>query len=508
MADDGTDSPFGATPTAPTAQSIYPADSGATNVELATQFLGRHNADIAKRQPDIDNTLSRMQMTTDTMTKMLDDTTSAIKASRQGRVNMPLLAMGAGMLSGTGNFGTQLGAGLQAMIPQIHNDRKEEDDTNLQLAQLALRRGALEQLPLEKKLDYMKALQLGDLGSVKAIEQALIRAQSKTGGADKAAADAAKLMQKTVQQALEEARKSVAQENTEMYATDADRKQAIRERFIQNIKTHQAAGIPIPQAVVDQVMTTMQTDAGGAAGVAQKSFVEAPNSPDVTKRAVEAGLPPPPPTYDPSALGQKQRTELFKTNAAQFAKESKDWDEQAKAAADLSTDIERAEAILNTKRGKEVVGPQHGIPNKYITNYSDEAQKLEGIFTKMQLHGIPKGQGAVSNMERDLFAMGSANMGVDAAANLDILKVQKQIIQRDKDRRSFFTDYYNHYRTTDGAVQQWERYINSPAGNAVIPRGSKLVPNESRVPYKEYFASQWPQAKRDGGAIKLGREYD
>src|SRR5688500_853050 len=108
------DSPFGAPPTA---TSVYPPDTGATNVALAQQFLQQHRGAMGGREPDIDSTLSRMQLNTDSMTKMLDDTTAAIKASRNGRVNAPLLAMASGLLSSKGNFGQALGEGLGRMVP-------------------------------------------------------------------------------------------------------------------------------------------------------------------------------------------------------------------------------------------------------------------------------------------------------------------------------------------------------------------------------------------------------
>jgi len=501
MADDG-ESPFGAVPTA---QSVYPPDTGATNIELATKFLGQHRGAMTQREPDIDGVLSRMQLNTDSMTKMLDDTTAAIKASREGRVNAPLMAMAAGMLTSRGNFGNQLGEGFGRAVPAIHKDREEEDNVNFQLGQMALRRGALENLPLEKKLDYMKALQVGDLTAVRAIEQALIRAQTKTGGTD---VKEAQLLQKTVKDALEEARKSVANESTEMYATNDERLAAIRERFIQNIKIMQAAGMKVPQEVVDQVTKTMQ--AAPSAGTAtRKSYFDAPTDPAAVAATVEAGLPPPPAGYVYNSVGPKERPAIMKEQQTAFNKESKDWDETSKTQADLLTNITRAEQIL-TKNPK-VVGPQYGLlPNSLTPNLSEDSQTLKGIFTGMQLHNIPKGQGAVSNLERELFASAGANMGVDAAANRNLMDIQKQIIARDKDRRAFFSDYFSTYRTMDGMVPAWERYISSPQGQAFKVEGSKYLPNMERQNWKEFFRNERgaPQARRDGGYIKLGNEWD
>lgn len=504
MPDDG-DSPFGAGPT-PTAQSVYPPDTGATNVELATKFLGQHRGAMQQREPDIDSTLSKMQLNTDSMTKMLDDTTAAIKASRDGRVNAPLLAMASGLLSSRGNFGQALGEGFGRAVPAIQHDRSEEDNVNFQLGQLALRRGALENLPLEKKLDYMKALQVGDLSAARGIEQALIRAQSKTGGTD---VKEAQLLQKTVQQALEEARKSVANEKTEMYATEDERKAAIRERFVQNIKVMQAAGIKVPQDVVSQVERTMQAAPTEGGTSQRKSYFDAPTDPAAVRATVEAGLPPAPASYVYNSVGPKDRPAIMKEQQNAFNKESKDWDDTSKVQADLLTNITRAEQLL--AKNPKVVGPQYGlIPNSLTPNLSEDSQTLKGIFTGMQLHNIPKGQGAVSNLERELFASAGANMNADAATNRNLMDIQKQIIARDKDRRDFFSNYFSTYRTMDGMVPAWERYISSPQGQAFRVEGSKYLPNMNRQSWKEFFRKERgePQARRDGGYIKLGPEYD
>lgn len=506
------DSPFGQP--APTAQSVYPADTGATNIPLAQGFLRQHRGDMASRQPDIDATLSRMQLNTDSMTKMLDDTTAAIKASRNGRVNNPLLAMASGLLSSKGNFGEALGEGLGRMVPVIQNDRQEEDNVNFQLGQLALRRGALENLPLEKKLDYMKAIQVGDMSSVRAIEQALIRAQGTgTGKADKQALEENKLMGKTVQQALEEARKSVAQESTEMYATNDERLKAIRERFIQNIEVMRAAGVPVPQAAIDQVAKTMQSAPSSGTGT-RKSYADAPTSPEAIQATVDAGLPMPPPVYE--GMGPKDRVEERKRQAEAFAKETKDWDDTSKSQNEMLMKIERAEALLKTPNGRKATGRQFGgIPggNGWLSpNLTKEAQELAGIFTGLQLHNVPKGQGAVSNLERELFEKSGANQGFEPEVNENILRIQKEIFKRDAERRKFFSEYYNHYKTTGNgdAVAQWERYINSPQGQAFRSEGSKIVSNE-RMDWREFFRKERSQSagnRRDGGFIKLGAEFD
>ena len=479
---------------------------GATNVDLAQQLLSKHRADVQQRAPDIDNTLSKMQLSTDSMSKMLDDTTAAIKAARDGRVNLPLLAMGAGMLSSNGNFGQQLGAGLGAMVPAIARDRDNEDQTNFQLAQLGTRKTMLEQAPLEAKLRYMQALQSGDMQAVRGIEQALIRAQSRP---DTNSPNNPKLISKAVGDALTEARKQVDSMGKEMFATAEEREAEIRRRFVENVKIARAGGLQIPDEVIAQVAGPGGAPKPGTTGMqTRKSYFDAPG-PEGVQRATESGLPPPPTGYIYESIGPQDRTKMLTEQTKNFQKETKDFDETSSQQRTLLDQIQQIERILD--KSPTVVGPRKGvIPNKYAPNLSEDAQTLNSLFNSMQLHSVPKGQGAVSNLERELFSSASPNMGISAPANKNLLGIQKEVIERDKDRRAFFTEYFNNYRTTDGMVSAWDRYINSPAGSAFIRnQDGSPVPNKNRMNWRDFFRTERDGGNRaNGGYIKLGDDYD
>lgn len=496
--DDAPQSPF-------SVGSVYPADTGATNPALAMEFLKKHREDSAQRQPDIDSVFSRMQMSTDTMTKLLDDTTSAIKASRSGQMNMPLMAMAAGMLSNRGNFGNQLGEGLAAAVPAVYKDRAADDQMNFHIAQLGMRKAALEQAPLAAKLAYMKAMQTGDLTAIRTIEQALIRAQATGGQGNN------KLIQKTLQDAMTEARKQVDSMGKEMFATAEEREAEIQRRFGENIKIAKAAGIDIPDQVLTQVIGggTVPGGAGKTAMQTRKSYFDAPG-PESLAKTMEAGLPPPPTGYIYESIGPQDRPKMLTEQTKNFQKETKEFDESSAQQRVQLDQIDQMEKILD--KHPEIVGPRMGIfPNKWAPNLKENAQTLNSLFGSGQLLNIPKGQGAVSNMERELFAKASPNMEWSAAANKNLLAIQKNIINRDKDRREFFNEYFSTYRTTDGMVASWDRYINSPAGSAFVrDQDGSPVANTNRMPWRDFYKTERSGAgnRAEGGYIKLGDDYD
>jgi len=507
-----------AAPSPFTAQSVYPADSGATNPALAKEFLDRHRADMTQRVPEIDNSLSKMQLNVDSMTKMLDDTVASIKAARSGRSNLPLMAMGAGMMTSTGNFGTQLGHGLAAMVPTIQKQRETDEASDLSLAQLGMRKAILQQAPLEAKLAYMKAMQTGDQSAVRAIEQALIRAQATSGNAaDRVSQQQQKLVQTTVKNALDEARKQVDSMGKEQYATAEEREAEIQRRFAINLKLAKETGVAIPDDVMKRV-TDLTGVPGNTAMKTRASYFDAPTNPEAIAKTVEAGLPPPPSGYIYEAIGPKDRPKELAEQTKNYRKESKDWDTQSKTASDTMAQLDTAETLLDKNpklTGPIMVGPV-GLPNNWQYNQSPDARSLKSIFTGIQLHNVPQGQGAVSDMERRLFENASPSMDNDVETNKRLIGIQREIFKRDKDRREFFSEYWNHYKTVDGMVPAWDRYITSPAGSAIGRDGAgNPVPNPNRLSWREYFKKERgvagpevPQSRAKGGAIKLGSEYD
>lgn len=151
------------------------------NPELARAYLDRHRASIAGREGKINETMDSQKANIEQMSRLLDETTQALKASRQGRSNLPLIALGAGMMSSTGNFGQAVGEGLRMMVPTIAADRQDEEDFQSKLSDIGMRKATIANAPLESQLSYLKALQVGDINAMRDIEKAQIRTAGGAG---------------------------------------------------------------------------------------------------------------------------------------------------------------------------------------------------------------------------------------------------------------------------------------------------------------------------------------
>jgi len=154
---------------------------------VARGYINQHRGAMASRDAEISDVKAKQQASIDQMSKMLDETVASLRANREGRMNLPLLAMGAGMMSSPGNFGQQVGAGLRMMVPTIAAQREDDDAFQGQLSNIALKRAGITNAPLDEQLRYLKALQLGDINAIRGIESSIIRASGKgAGGADPA----------------------------------------------------------------------------------------------------------------------------------------------------------------------------------------------------------------------------------------------------------------------------------------------------------------------------------
>ena len=504
-----------------TAQSVYPAQPGATNPELAREYLATHRGDMAARAPEIDNSLSKMQLNVDSMTKMLDDTVASIKAAKSGRSNVPLMAMAAGLLSGTGNFGSQLGAGFGAMVPAIQKQRAEDEHTELNLAQLGMRKAMLQQAPLEAKLAYMKAMQTGDQSAVRAIEQSLIRAQATGAGsgnrADKLSLDRQKAAIAALEKAAEGARKSVNDQAGPM-DWDADQiREEQRQEFLRRAKFAKAAGADIPDDLISSAEQQFAPRTGADANRKVQFVVP------TREQTLAEGLPSTPYPYVYEAVGRKEGEKRRAEQEAAFIKEKKAWSKTSEENATMAANLDQFEGIMKKKPeifGRVgVAGMGEVLPNNMYglrPNTSSEAQAADAITAYMELHGIPQGQGAWSEMERGIMAKTVPSMKMNPKANQLIIDMTREGIKRDRDRREFFDKYFNSYRTMDGMQEAWDRYIASPAGTVIARDGAgNPVPNKNRMNWREYFKKERgeqgpdaPLAKAKGGAIALGSEYD
>jgi hypothetical protein len=129
---------------------------------------------------EYNDVLQRRRAKVADMSRIVDEATRALVATRTGRVNLPMMSAAAGMLAPTrtGSFGESIGNALGAAVPTLQADRTSED-------QNILRTTNLKSLPITmgEGIDKDEAAQIAQRGNTllaqrSAVERGVLNAQS------------------------------------------------------------------------------------------------------------------------------------------------------------------------------------------------------------------------------------------------------------------------------------------------------------------------------------------
>lgn len=179
-------------------EDVYtPTPAATIKNDMARGFLRQYEDRGAKSAATYEDIMRQRGDVIARVKRDLDATIGEMKAKQSGegpgQINLPLLALGAGLLSPepggrVGNFGSELSRGLTAMGSTIAAQRKGDADFGARLAQLQQKSGELEDLPLRDRATLARQEQLNNENQRARIEAAMIRADAvgKNGGADPA----------------------------------------------------------------------------------------------------------------------------------------------------------------------------------------------------------------------------------------------------------------------------------------------------------------------------------
>lgn len=117
--------------------------------------------------------------------------------------------------------------------------------------------------------------------------------------------------------------------------------------------------------------------------------------------------------------------------------------------------------------------------------------EMRAISSGLQARGVPQGQGAVSNFERDLFASGSPRVENVGPVNANIIARMKGSYQAEGDRLEFMDAYLAANGALNGSTEAWSAYTR--ANPYTIARGGKFVPNPKRASWRQYFGLEAPR---------------
>lgn len=135
-------------------------------------------------------------------------------------------------------------------------------------------------------------------------------------------------------------------------------------------------------------------------------------------------------------------------------------------------------------RGWPVVGP--------VINLFDQQNTadMNAAASRIQTGGVPQGQGAVSDYERRLYAMGSPTIEARGPTNASLIANARAMRAQEADRVAFMQDYIARNGTLNGADEKWRGYV---AANPYVRRqpiaggGTQAFLIERRTPWRQFF---------------------
>lgn len=180
--DDGTDDATATSPYAVIQPQLTVGDP-----DRANRFLSEHRGRASAAESQFSDIMRQRQEAIAHTQKVLDETIQTLRDRHEGKglgqVNLPLIALGAGLLQGeepgkAGNFGRELSRGLAGMGKAVQTQRMGDDEFYKGLAELQAKQGQLSDIPLRDAAAFAKAQSLKEAGDQGAIEKALITSKA------------------------------------------------------------------------------------------------------------------------------------------------------------------------------------------------------------------------------------------------------------------------------------------------------------------------------------------
>lgn len=132
-------------------------------------------------------------------------------------------------------------------------------------------------------------------------------------------------------------------------------------------------------------------------------------------------------------------------------------------------------------------------------------QELVQLQNWLQVNNFKPGQGQISNFERSLMKGAGPQVTNDPESNQSIIAIQLGALETAKERVAYKEDFLERNKKLLGADEKWNKYVEDNP-RFVKDKSGKIVPNEKRKSWREYFnagASAQPAPAGGSQRIKL-----
>ena len=152
---------------------------------------------------------------------------------------------------------------------------------------------------------------------------------------------------------------------------------------------------------------------------------------------------------------------------------------------------------FDTANGRVATGPGRVggniNPVNLLGNLDQNYNDMQAAAGRIQVASAPQGQGAVSDFERRLYAMGSPGLTNTGPTNRSIITNMRATRLEEADRIAFMQDYIARNGSLNGADAQWRTYLQAnpyAARKPIEGGGTQVFLNNRRTPWQQYFRSQ------------------
>jgi hypothetical protein len=205
----------------------------------------------------------------------------------------------------------------------------------------------------------------------------------------------------------------------------------------------------------------------------------------------------------PNAYAGMSYPERKKRSEAEAAEFHRDISTERAMANDLAKRNEQINDAWVNYNNTDRKGP---ILGRGTALGSAPAQAFDKVVADMQLYNFPKGQGQISEGERSIMKNAGPLRELEPEALRTVLDTYRATTQRANEVVAFKEAWFRTHKTQQGAMEAWNRYIDSPQGSVMVLRDKQtgkiftdiidapidkdrmeIVRNPNRLGWKEFF---------------------
>jgi hypothetical protein len=169
--------------------------------------------------------------------------------------------------------------------------------------------------------------------------------------------------------------------------------------------------------------------------------------------------------------------------------------EEEKSKKELEPVTSMAESMPSRLKDAEILKANYDASNRtglfgwVPTAGSEQAQILEKMIARLAFDNVPKGQGAITDPERQTLKEGNVRRMLQSGAFNTVLNLNKELGIRANEQLNFMQAWQSTHRTLDGALNAWNEYISSPQGSIMVvdKKTGAVNVNPRRMNWREYF---------------------